>query len=85
MIRQAFGEGGMSRTRKFETQQDRERRYRCRAKLRAYSSFSLTSRALFTNNSPWKAKQSITHTTDVLRGLRENVRRLRPKLWREMN
>jgi hypothetical protein len=55
MIRQAFGEERMSRTRVFEWHDrfrpDRKRRDRWRAKSRACSSFSLTSRGLFTKNS----------------------------------
>jgi hypothetical protein len=35
---------------------------------RACSSFSLTSRGLFTNNSSWQAKQSIPHTTLMFYG-----------------
>jgi hypothetical protein len=39
-----------------------------RVKSRAYSTFSLTSRALFTNSSSWQAKQSILHTTVTFYG-----------------
>jgi hypothetical protein len=63
MIRQASGEERMSLTRKVKTQWDLKWRNKWRAKSRACSSFSLTSRGLFTRNSPWQAKQSIPHTT----------------------
>jgi hypothetical protein len=41
---------------------------RWRAKSRANSSFSLTSRGLFTRDSSWHAKQSIPHTTVTFYG-----------------
>jgi hypothetical protein len=48
---------------KIQTHQDRKRRDRWRAKSRACSSFSLTSRGLFIKNSSWQAEQSSPHTT----------------------
>jgi hypothetical protein len=63
LIRQAFGQESMNRTRKVRTRRDRKRRDRCSAKWRACSSFSLILRELFTRNSSWQAKLSIPHTT----------------------
>jgi hypothetical protein len=63
MIRQAFREESKSLTRKVQIHRYRKRRYMWRAKSRACSSFSLTWRGLFTNNSVWQAKESIPHTT----------------------
>jgi hypothetical protein len=68
MIRLAFGEESMSRTRKAQTQWDRERRDRWRAKSRARSSFSSTLSGLFTKNWSWQAKQSIPHITVTFYG-----------------
>jgi hypothetical protein len=58
MIRQAFGEESMSRT-----LTETEKGDRGTAKSRAWLSFSLTSKELFTKNSSWQAKQSIPHAT----------------------
>jgi hypothetical protein len=67
VIRQAFGKDCMSRTRVFQWHDgfraNRKRRDRWRPKSRACSSFSLTSRGLFTKNSSWQAKQSIPNIT----------------------
>jgi hypothetical protein len=76
MIRQAFGAESMSRTRKVQTHRDRKRRVgRWRAKSRACSSFSSISQRI----RPGRPNSQF-HT--LLR-LRENVRRLRPELWRK--
>jgi hypothetical protein len=88
MIRQTFREESMSRTRIVQTQRHRKRRDSLREKSRECSSVSLALRGLFMRNSSWQAKQLISHTAvscDVLRRLRGNVRRLRPKLWRQEN
>jgi hypothetical protein len=53
----------MSRTQNVQTYQDRKRRDRWRAKSRARSLFSFTSRGLLKTNSSWKAKQPIPHIT----------------------
>jgi transposase len=89
MIRQAFGEESMSCTRVFEW----HARFRAsrtsieddQAKSRACSSFSLTSRGLFTKKSSWQAKQSILYATVTFYGDCENVRRLQPELWGQKN
>jgi hypothetical protein len=68
MIRQAFGKKAWAlhgKSKLTETQKGRDRR---KAKPGACSSFSLTSRRLFTNNSSWQAKQSIPHTTVTFYG-----------------
>jgi hypothetical protein len=51
MIRQAFREESMRRTRKVQTHRDRKRRDRWRAKSRACSSFSFISRRSVTNGT----------------------------------
>jgi hypothetical protein len=48
---------------KVDNRRDWERRDRCGRKSTSRSSFSLPSRGLFTKNSSWQAKRSITHTT----------------------
>jgi hypothetical protein len=67
MIRQAFGEESMGRTRVFEWHAlfrvYQKTRDRWREKSRTCSLFSLTSRGLFTKNSSWQAKKYIPHTT----------------------
>jgi hypothetical protein len=57
---------------------------RWRAKSRACSSFSLISRALYTRLRPGRPVNS-AYYYDVLRRLRENVRILRPEVWRQRN
>jgi hypothetical protein len=87
MTRQAFGGEIMSRTWEVHIHPDRKRRDRWRAKSRACSSFSLTSFGMFTKNSSWQAKQSITHTTvtfycDCVKNIRRFCSELqRPKIW----
>jgi hypothetical protein len=61
-------EENISHARRVQNQWDRERRDKWRAKSRAFSLFSLTSRGLSTKNSSWKAKQLILHTTVTFYG-----------------
>jgi hypothetical protein len=68
MIRQASGEESMSCTRKIQIHRDRKMWDTGRAKSRACSSSSLTSRGLFTKNSSWHTKQSNPHTTVMFYG-----------------
>jgi hypothetical protein len=64
----AFEGESMSHTRRVQYYQDRTRLDKWRAKPRAYSSVSLTSRELFTNNSSQQAMQSIPHRTVTIYG-----------------
>jgi hypothetical protein len=59
---------------------DSKRRDRWRAKSRTCSSFSFTSRRLFTENSFWQAKQSIPHTTVMFYG--DCLKICKFELWR---
>jgi hypothetical protein len=68
MIRQAFGEDGVSRTQEVQTQRNRKRWNKWRTKSIACSSFSLTPRGLFTKKHSWQAKQSFPHTTLMFYG-----------------
>jgi hypothetical protein len=54
--------------RKVQTHRDRKRQDRWRAESRVCSSFSSTSRGLFTKNSSWQAKQWILHATVTFYG-----------------
>jgi hypothetical protein len=74
IFRNAFGEESMSRTHR-----DRKGRDRWRAKLRACSSFSSTSRGLIVHKGFALAGQTVNsaYHCDVLWQLRENVRTLR--------
>jgi hypothetical protein len=86
IARQAFEQENMSRTRKVQTHWDCKRRSKWRANLRACLSFSLTSIQSCRKISSWHAKQSFfAYYCDVLRRLCENVRILRPELWRQKN
>jgi hypothetical protein len=73
-IRQAFGDESIRSTRKLQTLRDWERRDWWEEKSRECSSFSLTSRGVFTRNSSWQVKLSIPRDIcDILRRLPENL------------
>jgi hypothetical protein len=63
MIRKAFVEASLSRTRKAQTHRDREMRGRRKAMSKACSELSLLSRELFAKHLSWQAKQSNTLIT----------------------
>jgi hypothetical protein len=77
-IRQAFGEESKQESIFTETERWGNR---CRAKSRACSLFSLTSKAFVL------ASQTVNsaYYCDLLRRLRENLRRLLLELWRQKN
>jgi hypothetical protein len=81
MIRQAFGEEGMSRTRNVQTHRDREKRDRWRAKSRACSSFFYFKGIVCKEFVLAGQTANSAYYCDVLRWLGEYVRRLRPELW----
>jgi hypothetical protein len=84
VIRQAFVEERLMYHWKSPNDWCRKRRDG-RGKSRACSSFSLTSKGM--SQGIVMAGQTFisAHYFDVLRRLRENVRRLRPELWQHMN
>jgi hypothetical protein len=63
MIKQAFREENMSRTQKSKLTTTEKGETGEEQSQEHCSSFSLTSRELFTKNSSWQAKQSISYTT----------------------
>jgi hypothetical protein len=85
MIREAFGEESMSRTRMFERhvrfRADWKRRDRWRSKSRTCSSFSMKSMEFVL------AGQTVNsaYYCEILWRVREHVWRLRPELWRQRN
>jgi hypothetical protein len=83
MIRQAFGEENMSRTRNVKTRRDRktERDVKCKAKSMLIF-FDIKGAAL---KEFVLAGQTVNSANccNILRQMRQNVRRLRPELWRQ--
>jgi hypothetical protein len=69
MIRQAFGQESVSRTRVFERhvrfRADREEGRQVRSKAKSMLIIFFTSKGLFTKNLPWQPRQSILHTTVI--------------------
>jgi hypothetical protein len=80
MIRHAFGEENISRTLKVQTQRDREKARQVKSKVKSmFIIFFLTSRRLFTKTFVLEGQTvNATYYCDVLRRLRESVRRLGP-------
>jgi hypothetical protein len=74
MIRQAFEEESMSRARKLQTHRDRRKGIFFVIKGIVHKEFVLAGQTV-----------KSAYYCDVLRRLHENVRRLRPELWRQKN
>jgi hypothetical protein len=81
MVKQAFGEESMSCTQKVKTTRDRKILDSRRAKSRACSSFSFTTKGIVHKKFTLAAQTANSACYyDLLRRLFENVRRLRPEI-----
>jgi hypothetical protein len=86
MIRQAFGEESMSHTRNLQTRRDRKRRDWWRAKSRALLIIVYNIKEIVHKEFILAGQMANSaYYFDVLRRLRENVRRLGAELWRKNN
>jgi hypothetical protein len=90
MIRQAFGEGSMSRTRVFKwtcSVQGRPKEARqVKSKVRSMLTTCFGIKGILRKEFALAGQtDNSANYCHVLRRLRENVRRLRPELWRQTN
>jgi hypothetical protein len=86
MIGQAFGEEGMNRTQKVQTQWDREKAKQVKSKVKSMLIIFFYIKEIV-HKEFVLAGQIVNpaYYREVLRWLRKNVRRLRPEIWRQKN
>jgi hypothetical protein len=88
MIRQTFGEENMSRTRKVQTHRDRKKTSQVKSKVKSMLIiFFYISGIVHKEFRPGRPSSlfCILGYCDVLRRLRENMRKFRLELWQQKN